>query len=573
MAQWESITVREAISRMHNEIMVLPVIQRNLVWEEDKMELLFDSLFRKNSFGSIICVEEEKGSVPLFAHRIFRKDSTQAQSVEYDEVRHSTLLIIDGQQRLQSFYSGLCGTYEGKTLYYDLFSNPTKSDYDYNFKFASPDKALSPNNKENLKFGEYLWYSASALFSRLQQTEDSRIVAREIIQEKGITDREQEICIEDNVSDFYHRIFADSSIGLSKVIAHMSKDVNEDRQRIAEMFQRLNTGGTRLSSYDLVASSLKSFNYRMEKFLDEVIRENGSMGLDQDMLIKMLLVLHDKPTKSIADISSMHDASDDTEFATRNIERIKATLDALKKFLKASGNEEWFNSVVSRSAIPLYFIAYHIFWQSDNPVEIRKLFDKFDTKDKNFHDMSLWLKLSLLNNVFKRGCGWDPMRTGMNRIHEVMFRNKGRDFPLNELLALYKSRLHKFFDKDDITYKSLDSLDQEYIFYMIYGGRRSTIRLEDKDHVQPRALLEKANVSPLNISSLGNLQYLDYGTNRGEKNSLELRDWINSKVENKDEYLSRHLIPEDESLWTSDKFTPFLNARLRLIARKIKSML
>ncbi|MBQ3694065.1 MAG: DUF262 domain-containing protein [Synergistaceae bacterium] len=572
LAQWESITVREAISRIHNEIMVLPVIQRNLVWEADKMELLFDSLFRKNSFGSIICVEEARDSIPLFAHRIFMKDGSQAQSVEYERVRQSTLLIIDGQQRLQSFYSGLCGTYEGKTLYFDLFSNPTQSDYNYNFRFASSESALFRNNKDS-KFGTYLWYSASDLFSRLQQTEDPRNVARDIANEKEITNIEQERCIEDNVSDFYTRIFADSSIGLSKVIAHMSKDVDEDRQRIAEMFQRLNTGGTRLSSYELVASSLKSFNYKMESFLVDVIRENKSIGIDQDILIKMLLVLNDKPTKSITDISSMHEAAEDAEFATNNMERIRATLTALKNFLKASGNEEWFSSVVSRSAIPLHFIAYHIFWQSDNPNQIRRLFDQFDTQDKNFRDISSWLRLSLLNNVFKRGCGWDPMRTGMNKIHEIMYMNRGRSFPLKALLSLYKSKLHAFFDKDSITPQSLDSLDQEYIFYMIYGGRRSTIRIEDKDHIHPQALLKRRNVSLLKINNIGNLQYLDYGTNRGEKSCLELRDWINLKVPNKEEYLSRHLIPEDKSLWTSDKFIRFLNERLRLIEKRIKSQL
>ena len=100
----------------------------------------------------------------------------------------------------------------------------------------------------------------------------------------------------------------------------------------------------------------------------------------------------------------------------------------------------------------------------------------------------------------------------------------------------------------------------------------SSIRLSDKDHIHPRALLEKAKVSQLKINSIGNLQLIDSQSNRG-KSDKELSDWINKDVLNKREYISRHLIPEDESLWTSDRFNGFLRARLRLIADKIKSSL
>ena len=101
----------------------------------------------------------------------------------------------------------------------------------------------------------------------------------------------------------------------------------------------------------------------------------------------------------------------------------------------------------------------------------------------------------------------------------------------------------------------------------------SSIRIQDKDHIHPRVLLEKAKVSSLKINSIGNLQLIDYATNRGEKNSKELKDWVASYIDNKQFYISRHLIPEDENLWTSDRFNGFLRARLRLIADKIKSEL
>ena len=46
MAEWKSITVREAITEIIDDRIALPVIQRRLEWPDYKMEMLFDSLFK-----------------------------------------------------------------------------------------------------------------------------------------------------------------------------------------------------------------------------------------------------------------------------------------------------------------------------------------------------------------------------------------------------------------------------------------------------------------------------------------------------------------------------------------------
>lgn len=88
---------------------VLPVIQRRLVWDEEQMLKLFDSLFVQNSFGSIICVEEQSEEEPLFSCRPFTKDGSTTNSTNPPQVARTRMFVIDGQQRLQSFYIGLWG--------------------------------------------------------------------------------------------------------------------------------------------------------------------------------------------------------------------------------------------------------------------------------------------------------------------------------------------------------------------------------------------------------------------------------------------------------------------------------
>ena len=53
MAIWKSYRISDAITEIEDERFVLPVIQRRLVWDEEKMELLFDTLLKGDSFGAL----------------------------------------------------------------------------------------------------------------------------------------------------------------------------------------------------------------------------------------------------------------------------------------------------------------------------------------------------------------------------------------------------------------------------------------------------------------------------------------------------------------------------------------
>ena len=560
MAHWTYLSIRDVITKIEEQDIVLPVIQRRLEWNEEQMELLFDSLFRQNSFGSIVCIEEDKGKKPLFAYRPFTVDGTSTLSQEHDTLDRNILLVIDGQQRLQSFYMGLCGTYKGKTLYYDLLSNC--DNLEFNFRFEASEDKLPRVNKNSSIMSEHLWYSAPRLFSELKANTNSRLIAKNIVQNLLITDSVKEDRIRENVKDFSERIFADESIGISRVNAHMSNDILEDRARITELFRRLNDGGTKLSAYDLLASSLKCFDYSMESFIEDNESKYSDIGINKDVLINLLLVLNDKPDKSMADMDDS-----DAKFITGNRGRIEITLEVLKKFLEASKHTAWFGTTQKRSVIPLYFLAYHIFYDPSDDEELTHIFDNYDVGGPKFSRMLKWLKLSLLNHVFSYGCGWRANIKGMRLIHEVMRKNKGKDFPLSQLFKLYRANLHYFYDEKQIKSSNLGSLDEDYIFYLIYERPKFSIRVEDKDHIQPSSLLREAGFPASKIDSVGNFQLIDVKTNRGGKSGLEFAEWI-EYVPNRQQYLQIHLIPEDPSLWYVKKFGEFLEARCRKIIGK-----
>jgi len=62
------------------------------------MELLFDSLLKGNSFGFIICIEEERGTKPLFAFSEFTRDGNNTDSFEVNELAQTQWFIIHNRR-------------------------------------------------------------------------------------------------------------------------------------------------------------------------------------------------------------------------------------------------------------------------------------------------------------------------------------------------------------------------------------------------------------------------------------------------------------------------------------------
>lgn len=565
MATWKPYRISDIVIDIDEEKFVLPVIQRSLVWTEEKMELLYDTVLKGNSFGGIMVIDEDKESKPLFSYRPFTKDGNFIESKEIEKLRQQQSFVIDGQQRLQSFYIGLKGSINDKELYFDLFS-----DYNslFEFKFEKYEKDLPKTSKEieDRVITKYFWYPAKELLRKLRDTDDEEIVADEIISNNNIEEKNEKDHIGKNIKAFYKNIISSESLGISKVNINKKLPEIDNRQRIVELFRRLNDGGTKLSSFDLVASILKGFSWEMESFLREMLQDNEDIGLSQENLIKLIFLLQDNYNKEMASIEAS-----DAQFAIDNKDKIKATIIALKKFLKNARLYEYYKDE-NRSFIPLFFIAYHLFHKDINNQQLENYFDNFETSNEDFPLIKQWIFHSLLNGVFRsRGAGWIPYRTGIKKILETIKEYKNQKFPVKKLFEVYIN--HPItFNTDYLTnnnFDKLDDLDSSFIYYLIYG---KAIRTNDIDHIMPKSILEKKKYDLWDINSIKNFQLLDYGTNRGDKNAKSFFEWISNPkyVKNKEEYLKIHLIPTNEEFWKEKNFKSFIEERRKLIIEKIR---
>lgn len=563
MAIWKTYRISDVINEIADEKFVLPVIQRPLVWTEDKMELLFDTLLKGDSFGGVMVIEEEKDRKPLFNYRPFTDTGDFIASRQVDKLTQLQNFVIDGQQRLQTFYIGLKGSINGKVLYFDLYSDFNS---EFEFKFENDTIKLPKQSKDNAEraIPEHNWYSANALLKKLKETGKYKQVVKEIILNQNIIGDLQKEHIEENVLAFYENVLNSETLGISKVIINKSFDETANRQRIVELFRRLNDGGTKLSSFDLVASILKGFAWEMEGFLRETLESYEEIGLSQDNLIKLIFILQDNHNKEMASIDG-----DDADFAINNRERIKCTLKSLKDFLVHSKIYDYYKDG-SRSFIPLFFIAYYIYHKDIDNKGISTFFDNYDAGNSNFPIIKKWLFHSLVNGVFRsKGAGWIPYKTGIRKMLEEIKDHKNKDFPIDKLFQVYIN--HPLIFTTQYNANNLDQLDSPFVYYLMYDQAK-TIRANDIDHIMPKSILESRKYDWAKINSIKNFQLIDYGTNRGEKNGKSFSVWINNPafVTDKQAFVKLHLIPTDETIWSEDKFENFIEERAKLILLKLE---
>src|SRR2546421_5677884 len=112
------IIIREVVEEIHRKRYLLPSIQRELVWEPDKITTLFDSLMREYPIGSFLFWHVDKSRTKVFQFYEFirefnEKDRTHNPKANITGEEDITA-ILDGQQRFTSLYLGMKGTYAYK---------------------------------------------------------------------------------------------------------------------------------------------------------------------------------------------------------------------------------------------------------------------------------------------------------------------------------------------------------------------------------------------------------------------------------------------------------------------------
>jgi hypothetical protein len=355
------------LNQIKNEEIVLPAIQRDFVWPKNKVLRLLDSIMRSYPIGIALLWETYLD----LQYRKFNETFHAGEIHDFKENkrRKKLKLVLDGQQRLQSLYIALYGSYEGKSLYFDVLSGRETDDVAeerFNFEFLDREGVESwqqqinaaPDESQNAPPPYFI--KVSDLFAA--GVKERIALVRKIKQQVTLTEDDQER-ISVNISRFDEVLTKNPNILKVSVIDEDLPGDNPDRKSeadVLEIFVRVNREGTPLSRSDLIFSMLK-LNWRESaETLPEFVRQinqGNAFNLDTDFVIRCLFAVSDLGTKFELDLLRQK----------QNVERLRknfqACCDAIRSVVDSVSRDCWCSSSSllggQATLVPFVYYLFH----------------------------------------------------------------------------------------------------------------------------------------------------------------------------------------------------------------------
>ncbi|MHB1563289.1 MAG: DUF262 domain-containing protein [Leptospirillum sp.] len=566
---YNSGTIQSILPRI-NSTFFLPALQREFVWTSEQICALFDSLMRRYPISSFLFWQvsaDGRDDVEAYEFLHIVKESRNRAKLARVHGNSDLVFVLDGQQRLTSLLVGLQGQYidrktksgKGsrtsvpKKLYLDLLHDGRAPDADgeisYHFDFFDYVPILSKNS---------YWFEVGRI---LNVDAIKGLVERQIkaIRDVRALSTQDANIVEYNLTRLYEAIWSDD------VLSYQT-ETDTDHERILEIFVRANSGGTELSKSDLLLSTLtlhwgtenarEVINAFVEELNDKLTRKNR---LNKDFVMKSCLVLLNLPvayrvssfTKETC--SRIKERWDDVQSATRR------AVDAANSF----GIDE--NTLTSANAlIPIAFYLYQhpkLTLREESAIEAA-----------NAARVRVWLLSSLFNRVF--GGSSDSMLTKLREALQMNHRPNG-NFPIAALDEVIKTAGRIATSSQDAFENVLDTTYGEdkcfLALSLLYDERNWGTIQYSIDHLFAQDDFKKRDV-PDHVKALrndfGNLALVIADENSGKKNR-PLHEWLPSRSP---DYLKRHFIPVDQSLWHMEKYENFLIERRKLLKARLQQV-
>lgn len=546
-------TIRKFVNYINNPDHLggfwLPNIQRPFVWSEDQIERLYDSILREYPIGTLLIWKNNNA----IKHRKFIdhwKESLNLLDYYIPVNENPKMLVLDGQQRMQSLLIGLKGSYDGKELYFNVLSGDLKTPDDkrYEFKFHEYDPGFP-------------WIKLSHLVFPDKKVKEFK---QDIFNKhnKPFTEKEDDR-ITENI-ELIRNVFCTQENVLYQEVDSIDRPSTYSEDDIVEVFIRANSGGTKLDKSDLLFSLLVSSwdeaDENMVELLQELNRDGFNFG--RDFILKSCLVLFNKGASY--KVSKFRDGETKKKIED-NWDNIVNAIKDVKDFIVGKTfiqNDKGLTSYLT--LIPLIYYRYHYFeqWNKTNK-------------------MNEYLIRSLLTGAF----GGSPD----NLIDKIIRKiDENKDFNVQEIYGVIRDDGRNLeISKDSLFEISYTDRRIHLLFNLWYDFNYDPAYIQNEpqvDHIFPQSLLKTVKVlSPEtgrkslmkykqhDRDQLANMMLLTRQENgAGGKSDIPADEWFNDKD---DLYLEKHLIPKNPELWKLENYEQFIEARKALILQKFDYLL
>ena len=515
------------ISAILNQIeygqLALPEFQRGYVWGRENVRRFFDSLYRRYPVGGFLVWTTQPDPQTV------RGNSAKSGA--------PVTLLLDGQQRATSLYGVMRGKppefFQGNAkaftdLYFDVRSET--------FEFYGPVKMRD----------DPLWVSVTELFQS-----DLSAVAKRM---RGYVEDS------DVMFEYQERLMKLSDIGKKDMQFEEITGEGRTVDEVVEIFNRVNSRGTKLSAADLALARLcadsPQARNELRRLLD--IWEQAGFTLRQELLLRCTTTVATKQ----ASFSALRGVSV-SEFAVA----LKRTEQSINFLLTLLGDHLGIDH--TRVLAGPYAFATLARLVSDRGGSIRDI-----------HTQQRILFWYLHSFMWGRYSG--STETRIQRDLEALERN-GTEGLIAEMTQ-WRGSLE--VRPDDFASSTIGARFYPllYILTRVNGGRDllNGIRLShvmlgthsklQKHHIFPKARLYAADYSVSEVNALANFCFLTAQSNQSIGAADPAAYLADAEVRNPG-VLKSQWIPEDPTLWTIDRYSEFLAERRSLLAAAANELL
>ncbi|EPZ95988.1 DUF262 domain-containing protein [Helicobacter pylori] len=540
----------------------LPNIQREYVWlkkaDEKKIEQLFDSILRGYPIGSFLFWKLQKENIA--------KDESDSDKLNfqlykfitnYDErkphnekigigeiISDDLYIVLDGQQRLTSFYIGLKGTrtlkkkgarndnpnaYEEKRLYLKHQPNMDNPEDNYQFEFH----AKTPENDKN-----HFWFKVGDIL----ELENG---ALNYMSEHGLKEK-NELDLLEKLKDAFH----------NKQLISFFEEEEKNLNKVLNIFIRVNSGGEKLSYSDLLMSILTaSFSSDIREKMNalvDALKDKGFSNVGQDQVLKTCLLLIGKDTTFELKNFNKKNIKEIEE----NWEKITESIYNAAERLKIFGYAGYLGSAYILSSLA-YF--YFLRQKMDRNDEEQALKFVRNAQITSYFTPSTDTKLSIINRSIERARTFEEFNHNLAK-HQTWSLKITND-AIEDMM--YSSSPARVFPILQILYPNLNY-------------KTTTFHI---DHIYPKSKFKEGN-KKLDKDfyrcedHLYNFQLLE-GAENSAKKDKDPEAWLKEEYKNEqaiEEYKKRNYIDPTLKLeWENIK--EFRKTREKAIIEKLKEAL
>ena len=496
----------------------LPEFQRGYVWNRDQVRGLMESMYKKHPVGSLL----------VWATRTEVTNARGNASLQAGVVK----LLLDGQQRITTLYGIIKGSPPA------FFEGNAKTFTGFYFNLDS----------EDIEF-----------YAPIKMRDDPFWINVTELMRDGVGDAIQKLLslpdMQPGLNTYINRLNAIESI--KNIDFHIEEVSGEDKDVdvVVDIFNKVNSGGTKLSKGDLALAKVcaewpearQELRSRLKKWKETRFH----------FKLEWLLRCVNAIVTGEALFSAL-DKVDDAAFK-QGLQRTEDSIDTVLDLI--SGRLGLDHDRVLGSPYSLPLIVRYISQRGGHLKD-------YQERDKLLYwyiHIFLWGRYSTsTESVLNQDlAAIEEMDGGLDRLIDRLRQNRGdlrlapRDFagwsrsarfyPLLYMLT----RVHHAMDWDTGVQLTNNTL-----------GRLSTLQIH---HIFPKSLLYKSGYARPEVNAIANFTFLTQDTNLKVSNR-DPAEYFEDFVQRQLGTVESHWIPMDRELWKIENYLEFLSARRGLLA-------